>query len=58
MASQGSLAFDEYGRPFIIVRDEEKQGRLTGKEAHKVVKYSQNGFIESNIFLFISLESS
>ncbi|XP_041371805.1 T-complex protein 1 subunit epsilon-like [Gigantopelta aegis] len=35
MASAGTLAFDEYGRPFIIVRDEERQGRLTGKEAHK-----------------------
>lgn len=30
------LAFDEYGRPFIILRDQEKQSRLTGKDAHKV----------------------
>ncbi|KAH9498229.1 T-complex protein 1 subunit epsilon [Bulinus truncatus] len=29
------IAFDEYGRPFIILRDQERQSRLTGKEAHK-----------------------
>ena len=32
----GSLAFDEYGRPFIIVKDQEKQKRLTGTDAIKV----------------------
>lgn len=32
----GSLAFDEYGRPFIIIRDQEKQKRLTGNDAIKV----------------------
>ncbi|KAG5680319.1 hypothetical protein PVAND_009831 [Polypedilum vanderplanki] len=31
----GSIAFDEYGRPFIILRDQEKQQRLTGTEAIK-----------------------
>ena len=30
-----SLAFDEYGRPFIIVREQEHQKRLTGLEAQK-----------------------
>ena len=30
-----SLVFDEYGRPFIIVREQEKKKRLTGLEAHK-----------------------
>ena len=34
----GSLAFDEYGRPFIIIRDQERKSRLTGIEAHKVRK--------------------
>jgi T-complex protein 1 subunit epsilon len=33
----GSLAFDEFGRPFIIIRDQEKQTRLTGTEAIKVI---------------------
>ncbi|KAJ8953100.1 hypothetical protein NQ318_013444 [Aromia moschata] len=31
----GSVAFDEYGRPFIIVRDQDKQKRLTGIDALK-----------------------
>lgn len=32
----GSIAFDEYGRPFIIIRDQDKQKRLTGLDALKV----------------------
>jgi len=35
MANMGSLAFDEYGRPFLIMRDQMTQNRLTGKEAIK-----------------------
>lgn len=35
MAMQGSIAFDEYGRPFIILRDQENQKRVTGIEAQK-----------------------
>ncbi|XP_071101509.1 T-complex protein 1 subunit epsilon-like [Haliotis cracherodii] len=31
----GSIAFDEYGRPFIILKDEESKSRLSGIEAHK-----------------------
>uniref|UniRef100_A0A1B6KJV8 T-complex protein 1 subunit epsilon n=1 Tax=Graphocephala atropunctata TaxID=36148 RepID=A0A1B6KJV8_9HEMI len=31
----GSLAFDEYGRPFIIIKDQDKQKRLTGNDAIK-----------------------
>jgi len=31
----GSLAFDEYGRPFLILRDQDTQSRLTGKDAIK-----------------------
>eukprot|EP00760_Papus_ankaliazontas_P032017 PhM_4_TR5580/c0_g1_i1/m.29657/K09497/CCT5; T-complex protein 1 subunit epsilon len=30
-----SLAFDEYGRPFIIVREQEKKERVKGLEAQK-----------------------
>lgn len=33
--SIGNLAFDEYGRPFLILRDQERQNRLTGKDAIK-----------------------
>ncbi len=35
-AAMGSIAFDEYGRPFIILRDQETKQRLSGIEAHKV----------------------
>jgi hypothetical protein len=31
-----SLAFDENGRPFIILREQEKKKRVKGLEAHKV----------------------
>jgi len=31
----GQLAFDEFGRPFIIVQDQESKTRLSGIEAHK-----------------------
>ena len=31
-----SLAFDENGRPFIILREQEKKKRTKGLEAHKV----------------------
>jgi len=33
--NNAQLIYDEYGRPFIIVRDQDKQSRLTGREAHK-----------------------
>lgn len=35
MASMGSLAFDEYGRPFLIIRDQDQKSRLTGIQAQK-----------------------
>ncbi|XP_055637343.1 T-complex protein 1 subunit epsilon [Toxorhynchites rutilus septentrionalis] len=35
MSLPGSIAFDEYGRPFIILRDQENQSRLTGNDAIK-----------------------
>lgn len=31
----GSVAFDEYGRPFIILKDQDRQNRLTGLDALK-----------------------
>ncbi|KAG6796955.1 T-complex protein 1 subunit epsilon [Apis florea] len=34
-AIPGTVAFDEYGRPFIILRNQEKQKRLTGIDAIK-----------------------
>lgn len=46
----GTLAFDEYGRPFIIIRDQQNQKRLTGVDALKV------SFIINNfVYLWIIL---
>jgi len=36
MTALGSVAFDEFGRPFIILKDQDKQTRLVGLEAQKV----------------------
>ena len=36
MTAMGSVAFDEFGRPFIILKDQDKQTRLVGLEAQKV----------------------
>lgn len=38
MASVGTLAFDEFGRPFFILKDQDKQKRMVGNEAIKVSK--------------------
>jgi len=35
MAAMGALAFDEFGRPFIILKDQDQQKRLTGNAAIK-----------------------
>ena len=34
--SAGQLVFDEYGKPMLILKDQESQRRLTGKDAIKV----------------------
>ena len=31
-----SLIFDEYGRPFIILREQQQMARIKGVEAQKV----------------------
>ena len=46
-AAVGSLAFDEFGRPFLILRDQNNQNRITGKDAIKVNISNVN--IESRI---------
>jgi len=35
MSAMGALAFDEFGRPFIIIKDQDRQKRLTGNAAIK-----------------------
>lgn len=34
--SEMSLAFDEFGRPYLIVRDQAQKRRLKGADAYKV----------------------
>jgi T-complex protein 1 subunit epsilon len=36
MPSVGTLAFDEFGRPVLILRGQDSKKRLFGIEAHKV----------------------
>ena len=36
MSVTPALAFDEFGRPFIILKDQSSKTRLRGIEAHKV----------------------
>ncbi|KAM4688361.1 T-complex protein 1 subunit epsilon [Discoglossus pictus] len=35
MSAMGTLAFDEYGRPFIIIKDQDRKSRLSGLDALK-----------------------
>lgn len=37
MASGGQLLFDETGQPFIVIKEQERQKRITGIEALKVI---------------------
>lgn len=39
MSAMGTLAFDEYGRPFLILKDQERKTRLMGLEALKVSEW-------------------
>ncbi|MPC17227.1 T-complex protein 1 subunit epsilon [Portunus trituberculatus] len=36
MTAMGQLVFDEYGKPIIILKDQDQQKRLTGIDALKV----------------------
>ena len=35
MSASMALAFDEFGRPFIILREQEQKSRLRGLDAQK-----------------------
>lgn len=50
-AFPGTIAFDEYGKPFIILRDQGAQKRLTGADAIKVSFLTKsNAFVVSIVF--------
>ncbi len=40
MSGTPAIAFDEFGRPFIIIRDQSTKRRLHGIEAHKVKNHN------------------
>jgi T-complex protein 1 subunit epsilon len=40
-----SLAFDEYGRPFIVIREQDRKRRTKGLEAHKVCRTNPTKYI-------------
>jgi len=39
-----SLVFDEFGRPFVIIREQENKSRIKGLEAQKVSAASRAPF--------------
>merc|ERR1712142_1029531 len=50
--SMGSLAFDEFGRPFMILKDEDKQDRLTGNDAiksHIIAAKAVTGILKTSL---------
>lgn len=51
-AFPGHIAFDEFGKPFIILRDQMQQKRLTGNDAIKVsvCSFVNHHFIDFNVF--------
>ena len=55
MTSMGQLAFDEFGRPFLILKDEESQTRLTGSDAIKSHIIGMGRDVEDKTFHQIEL---
>jgi hypothetical protein len=43
--NQGGMIFDEYGRPFIILREQQQRARLRGKDAQKVGHWLVDGWV-------------
>lgn len=54
MPSVGTLAFDEFGRPVLILKGQDSKKRLFGIEAHKVCMNFQK-FIFFKILFYFSL---
>ena len=55
MSGTPALAFDEFGRPFIIIRDQSSKRRLKGIEAHKVSENRQLCVhMDSSVVIYLS----
>ena len=57
MSEQPTLAFDEFGRPFIIIKDQSTKKRLHGIEAHKVSRTFVFDARVSQVTLWITMLS-
>lgn len=62
MSALGTLAFDEYGRPFIIIKDQDKKTRLSGIDALKVQWANKHVTLDSKLYIslifYVHLETS
>ncbi len=45
----GGLVFDEYGRPFVILKEQQAKSRLRGKDAQKVSRVGCESFVTVNV---------
>lgn len=52
MSALGTLAFDEYGRPFIIIKDQDKKTRLSGIDALKVQWANKHVTLDSKVYIY------
>ena len=52
MSGRPTLAFDEFGRPFIIIKDQSTKKRLHGIEVHKVRSHEDH-MTPIQLFYFI-----
>lgn len=55
MSALGTLAFDEYGRPFIIIKDQDKKTRLSGIDALKVQWANKHVTLGSKVYILLFL---
>lgn len=55
MSALGTLAFDEYGRPFIIIKDQDKKTRLSGIDALKVQWANEHVTLDSKVYVLLFL---
>ena len=53
MSQTPALAFDEFGRPFIIIKDQSTKKRLKGIEAHKVGQKPSNRLASGLLMLVL-----
>ncbi len=53
-----NLAFDEYGRPFIIIREQQAKERVKGIEATKVLSFYVAIYMDHSISICFTFHDS